>query len=65
VDDPAEEVATVEMLARATRVERGKFVLVQRLSSCGVATRKKVILDANSSATFRVRLHHGRSRCAS
>jgi hypothetical protein len=27
-----------------------------------VATLKKVTLDAGSSATFRVRLHHGRNR---
>src|SRR5207245_5713569 len=41
----------------AARLFAGKFVLVQRLSSSGVATQKKVILDTNSSATFRVRLH--------
>ncbi len=46
----------------AARSFADKFVLVQRLSSLGVATLKKVILDASSSATFRVRLHHGRSR---
>jgi hypothetical protein len=46
----------------AARAFAGKFVLVQRLSSSGVATLKKVTLDAGSSATFRVRLHHGRSR---
>jgi len=46
----------------AARSFAGKFVLVQRLSSSGVATQKKVILDTNSSATFRVRLHQGRSR---
>jgi hypothetical protein len=46
----------------AARSFADKFVLVQRLSSTGVATLKKVTLDANSSATFRVRLHHGRSR---
>jgi hypothetical protein len=46
----------------AARSFTGKFVLVQRLSSTGVATLKKVTLDASSSATFRVRLHHGRSR---
>jgi hypothetical protein len=40
----------------------GRFVLVQRLSSTGTATLKKVTLDASSSATFRVRLHHGRNR---
>jgi len=39
----------------------GKFVLVQRLSSTGAAPIKKVTLDANSSATFTARLHHGRS----
>jgi hypothetical protein len=46
----------------AARSFAGKFVLVQRLSSTGVATLKKVTLDAGSSATFRVRLHNGRSR---
>jgi hypothetical protein len=46
----------------AARSFAGKFVLVQRLSSTGVATLKKVTLDAGSSATFRVRLHRGRSR---
>jgi hypothetical protein len=46
----------------AARSFAGKFALVQRLSSTGVATLKKVTLDAGSSATFRVRLHHGRSR---
>jgi hypothetical protein len=48
--------------ATAARSFAGKFVLVQRLSSTGVATLKKVKLDAGSSATFRVRLHDGRSR---
>ena len=46
----------------AARSFAGKFVLVQRLSSTGVATLKKVTLDASSSATFRVRLHRGRNR---
>ena len=46
----------------AARSFAGKFVLVQRLSSTGVVTLKKVRLDAGSAATFRVRLHHGRSR---
>jgi hypothetical protein len=46
----------------AARSFAGKFVLVQRLSSTGVLTLKKVTLDTNSSATFRVRLHNGRSR---
>ena len=46
----------------AARSFTGKFVLVQRVSSTGVTTLKKVTLDTSSSATFRVRLHHGRSR---
>jgi hypothetical protein len=46
----------------AARSFAGKFVLVQRVGSTGVTTLKKVTLDAGSSATFRVRLHHGRSR---
>ena len=46
----------------AARSFADKFVLVQRLSSTGVATLKKVTLNAASSATFRVRLHHGRNR---
>jgi len=46
----------------AARSFAGKFVLVQRLSSTGATTMKKVTLDASSSGTFTVRLHHGRSR---
>jgi len=46
----------------AARSFAGKFVLVQRLSSTGVSTLKRVTLDANSAASFRVRLHLGRSR---
>src|SRR5437016_7933020 len=46
----------------AARSFAGKFVLVQRLSSTGATTLKKVTLDASSSASFRVRLHRGRSR---
>jgi hypothetical protein len=46
----------------AARSFAGKFVLVQRLTSTGVATLKRVTLDANSAASFRVRLHVGRSR---
>jgi hypothetical protein len=40
----------------------GKVVNVQRLTSTGVVTLKKVTLDSSSSATFRVRLHSGRNR---
>ena len=46
----------------AARSFADKFVLLQRLSSSGLATLKKVTLDASSSATFRVRLHQGRNR---
>jgi hypothetical protein len=46
----------------AARSFAGKFVLVQRLTSTGVSTLKRVTLDANSAASFRVRLQHGRSR---
>ncbi len=46
----------------AARSFEGKFVLVQRLSSAGTATLKKVVLDSNSSATFRVRLPQESSR---
>src|SRR5437763_8755748 len=46
----------------AARPFAGKFVLVQRLTSTGVATLKRVTLDANSAASFRVRLHLGRAR---
>jgi hypothetical protein len=53
---------TLSTKVTAARSFAGKFVLVQRLTSTGVATLKKVRLDASSSATFRVRLHHGRNR---
>jgi len=46
----------------AARSFAGKFVLVQRLTSTGVSALKRVTLDANSTASFRVRLQHGRSR---
>src|SRR6266576_6237819 len=45
----------------AARSFAGKFVLVQRLSSTGLVTLKKVTFDGNSAATFRVRAHQGRS----
>ena len=46
----------------AARAFAGKFVLVQRLSSTGATKLKKVTLNTSSSATFHVRLHHGRTR---
>jgi len=55
-------IGTFSTTVTAARAFAGKFVLVQRLSSSGVVTLKKVVLDASSSASFHVRLHHGRSR---
>jgi hypothetical protein len=46
----------------AARSFTGKFVNVQRLTTSGVVTVKKVKLGSNSSATFHVRLHAGRNR---
>lgn len=46
----------------ASRSFAGKFVLVQRISSTGTTTMKKVSLDTNSAATVTARLHRGRSR---
>ena len=46
----------------AARPFTGKFVNVQRLTSFGAVTMKKVKLDSSSSATFHVRLHPGRNR---
>lgn len=53
---------TFSTKATAAHSFAGKFVLVQRLTSTGVATLNKVTLDASSSATFHVRLHHGNNR---
>ncbi len=53
---------TFSVKVSGARAFAGNFVLVQRLSSTGATNVKKVTLDANSSATFTVRLHHGRSR---
>jgi hypothetical protein len=57
-------VATLSTTVTAARSFAGKFVLVQRLSSPRphVLQVRKVTLDENSSATFRMRLHHGRTR---
>jgi len=46
----------------AARSFTGKSVNVQRLTPTGALTVKKVKLDSNSSATFRVRLHAGSNR---
>lgn len=53
---------TFSVKVSGARAFAGRFVLVQRLSSSGATTVRRVTLDANSSATFTVRLHHGRSR---
>ena len=39
-----------------------RAVIGDQLEPLRVTTLKKVTLDSSSSATFRVRLHHGRSR---
>ena len=53
---------TFSTKATAARAFTGKSVNVQRLTSSGALTVKKVRLDSNSSATFHVRLHSGRNR---
>jgi hypothetical protein len=53
---------TFSTKATAARAFTGKSVNVQRLTSFGAVTMKKVKLDSNSSATFHVRLHSGRNR---
>jgi hypothetical protein len=53
---------TFSTTVTAARPLTGKFVLVQRLTASGTHTLKKLVLDANSSATFHVRLHRGRNR---
>ena len=53
-------IGTFSVTALAARPFAGKFVNVQRVTSFGTATLKKVTLDANSKATFKVRLTHKR-----
>lgn len=40
----------------------GKYVLIERLTSTGATVATHVTLNGGSSATFTVRLHHGRNR---
>jgi len=54
--------ATFSTKVTAARAFTGNWVNVQRLTSSGALTVKKVKLDSNSSATFHVRLHPGRNR---
>jgi hypothetical protein len=53
---------TFSTTVTGARSFQGKFVLVQRVTSTGTATLKKVSVNASSSATFRVRLHAGLNR---
>ncbi len=55
-------VGTFTTTATAARAFAGKFVNIQRITSFGTTTLKKVTLDASSTATFKIRLSHGRSR---
>ena len=55
-------VGTFTTTATAARPFAGKFVNVQQVTSFGATTLKKVTLDTNSTATFKIRLHHGRTR---
>jgi len=55
-------VATFATTAIAARAFAGKFVNVQRVTSFGSTTLKRVTLDTNSKATFKVRLSHKSTR---
>ena len=55
-------MGTFSVTVTGERVFAGKYVLVERLTSTGMTVLKHVTLDAASSATFAVRLHHGLSR---
>lgn len=55
-------IGTFSTTAIAARAFAGKFVNVQRVTSFGSTTLKRVTLDANSKATFKVRLSHKRTR---
>jgi hypothetical protein len=49
---------TFSTTALAARAFAGKRVNVQRVTSFGTATLKRVTLNADSKATFKVRLSH-------
>jgi hypothetical protein len=55
-------IGTFSVTALAARPFAGKFVNVQRVTTLGTATLKKVTLNADSKATFKVRLSHKRTR---
>ena len=55
-------VGTFTTTATAARAFTGKFVNIQRVTSFGTTTLKRVTLDTNSKATFKVRLSHKRTR---
>jgi hypothetical protein len=51
-----------DVQVQGARSFEGKRVLVQRLTSTGPSTVKRIVLDSNSSATFTLRLAKARSR---
>jgi hypothetical protein len=53
---------TFDVQVEGARSFEGKRVLVQRLTSSGPSTVKRVVLDSSSSATFTLRLAKTRSR---
>jgi hypothetical protein len=53
---------TFSVQVEGARSFEGKRVLVQRLTSSGPSTVKRVVLDSSSSATFTLRLPKTRSR---
>ena len=55
-------MGTFSVTALASRPFAGKFVNVQRVTSFGSLNVKRVALNADSKATFRVRLSHRRIR---
>jgi hypothetical protein len=55
-------VGTFATTAIAARDFAGSFVLVQRVTSFGEINLKRVTLNENSTATFKIRMRHGRTR---
>jgi hypothetical protein len=55
-------IGTFAVTALAARPFAGKVVNVQRMTSLGSLNVKRVVLDANSKATFKVRLSQKRTR---
>jgi opacity protein-like surface antigen len=53
---------TFTVTATGNRVFDGKFVLVQRLRAGAAAAVNKVVLGSSSSATFTIKIQHGKSQ---